>query len=83
MADVTIQNKSTNKRLTWKGRLEYSNKFTDSHDLEVMLGTELRKAWYDYFSSTAYGYDPKTLTNKPVMFPSEDWARQFRSTPRA
>lgn len=73
-----IQNKSTNKQLTWKGQLEYSNKFTDSHDLEVMLGTELRKTWYDYFSSTAYGYDPKTLTNKPVMFPNEDWARQFQ-----
>ena len=72
-----IQNKSTNKQLTWKAQLEYDNKFADKHELEVMLGTELRKTWYDYFSSTAYGYDPKTLTNKPVMFPNEEWARQF------
>lgn len=72
-----IQNKSTNKQLTWKGQVEYKNRFADRHELEVMAGSELRKTWYDYFSSTAYGYDPKTLTNKPVMFPSEDWARQF------
>ncbi len=72
-----IQNKSTNKQLTWKAQLEYDNNFGDAHELEVMLGTELRKTWYDYFSSTAYGYDPKTLTNKPVIFPNESWARQF------
>lgn len=72
-----IQNKSTNKQLTWKGQLEYNDRLGDAHELEVMLGTELRRTWYDYFSSTAYGYDPKTLTNKPVIFPSEEWARQF------
>lgn len=72
-----IQNKSTNKQLTWKAQLEYDNNFGDAHELELMLGTELRKTWYDYFSSTAYGYDPKTLTNKPVIFPNESWARQF------
>lgn len=72
-----LQNKSTNKQLTWKGQLEYRHSFTNKHETELMLGTELRKTWYDYFSSTAYGYDPKTLTNKPVMFPNESWARQF------
>ena len=72
-----IQNKSTNKQLTWKAQLEYNDKYGTDHELEVMLGTELRKTWYDYFSSTAYGYDPKTLTNKPVIFPNETWARQF------
>ena len=45
--------------------------------LELMAGSEIRKTWYDYFSSTAYGYDPKTLTNKPVIFPNESWARTF------
>ena len=72
-----IQNKSTNKQLTWKAQLEYSDRFADNHELEVMLGTELRKTWYDYFSSTAYGYDPKTLMNKPVMFPDESWAKRY------
>lgn len=72
-----IQNKATNKQLTWKGQLEFNRRFAANHELEVMLGSELRKTWYDYFSSTAYGYDPRTLTNKPVIFPNEQWARQF------
>lgn len=72
-----IQNKSTNKQITWKGQIEYSDQLATDHELEGMVGTEIRKTWYDYFMSTAYGYDPKTLTNKPVIFPNESWARQF------
>lgn len=46
-------------------------------ELEIMAGSELRKTWYDAFSTTAYGYDRKTLTSKPVIFPNESWARTF------
>lgn len=72
-----LQSKSNSKQLTWKAQAEYSNEFNQRHELEAMIGTEIRKTWYDYFSSTAYGYDRKTLTSKPVIFPNESWARQF------
>lgn len=72
-----IQNRSTNKQLTWKAQVDYNQKFNGVHDVEAMVGTEIRKTWYDYFSSTAYGYDKKTLTSKPVIFPNESWARTF------
>jgi len=71
------QSKSTNKQINWKAQLEFSKRLASAHELEVMVGTEIRKTWYDSFSSTAYGYDRKTLTNKPVIFPSESWARTF------
>lgn len=72
-----IQNTSVNKQLNWKGQLEFRKAFSKMQELEVMAGSELRKTWYDSFSSTAYGYDRKTLTNKPVIFPNESWARTF------
>ncbi len=72
-----VQNTSTNKQLTWKAQLEFAKRFGLSHDLELMAGTELRKTWYKAFSSTAYGYDRKTLTSKPVIFPNESWAKTF------
>ncbi len=72
-----LQSKSTNKQVTWKAQVEYSDDFGENHELEGMVGTEIRKTWYDYFSSTAYGYDRKTLTSKPVIFPNESWARTF------
>ena len=63
--------------MNWKAQVEYGHTFSRNHDVEAMLGTEIRKTWYDYFSSTAYGYDKKTLTSKPVIFPNESWARQY------
>ncbi len=72
-----VQNTSNNKQLTWKAQIEFAKRFGLSHDLELLGGTEIRKTWYDAFSSTAYGYDRKTLTSKPVIFPNESWARTF------
>lgn len=72
-----VQSKSTNKQLNWKAQAEFGKRFGLNHELELMAGTEIRKTWYDSNSSTAYGYDPKTLTNKPVIFPNESWARTF------
>ena len=36
--------------------------------VQVMTGSELRKNWYDAIAINAYGYDPKTLTTKPIIF---------------
>lgn len=72
-----LQSKSTSKQINWKAQIEFSKRLAPDHELEAMVGTEIRKTWYDYFSSTAYGYDRKTLTSKPVIFPNESWARTF------
>lgn len=72
-----IQNSSINKQVNWKGQLEFRKDLASMSELELMAGSELRKTWYDAFSTTAYGYDRKTLTSKPVLFPNEAWARTF------
>lgn len=72
-----VQSKSSNKQINWKAQIEFNKRLAVNHELEAMVGTEIRKTWYDYFSSTAYGYDRKTLTSKPVIFPNESWARIF------
>lgn len=72
-----LQSKSTSKQINWKAQIEFSKRLAPDHELEAMAGTEIRKTWYDSFSSTAYGYDRKTLTSKPVIFPNESWARTF------
>lgn len=68
---------STNSQITWKLQGEYSAKFNKIHEVEAMVGTEIRKTWYKSTTSTGYGFDRKTLTTKPVIFPNEDWARQY------
>ncbi|MDV3108275.1 SusC/RagA family TonB-linked outer membrane protein [Bacteroides fragilis] len=68
---------NTNSQITWKAMGEYRDSFNDIHELEVMVGTELRKTWYETLFSAGYGFDRQTLTTKPVVFPDEDRARQF------
>ena len=70
-------NQTTNSQLTWKSMAEYRDVYKDVHELEIMVGSELRKTWYETMFSAGYGFDPKTLTTKPVLFPTENHARSF------
>lgn len=68
---------STQRQVTWKLQGEYSQRFADIHEVELMAGSEIRKTWYESVSSTGYGYDRKTLQTKPVIYPNEDWADDY------
>ena len=69
---------NSNSQITWKAMGEYRDSFNDIHELEVMAGTELRKTWYETLFSAGYGFDRKTLTTKPVIFPNESYATSFQ-----
>ncbi len=56
---------------------EYAHRFNKVHDLEVMAGTEVRRLKSSSLYSAAYGYDARTLTTQPVLFPTEDLGRQY------
>lgn len=68
---------SSNSQVNWKSQAEYRDSYNDIHEFEMMVGTEIRKTWYSSLTSTGYGYDRKTLTTKPVIFPNESWARSY------
>lgn len=68
---------SSNSQVNWKAQAEYRDSYSDIHEWEVMAGTEVRKTWYSSMGSTGYGFDRKTLSTKPVIFPNETWARSF------
>ena len=61
----------------WKAMLEWSRRFKEIHDVEVMLGTEVRHNEAESLYSAAYGYDPRTLTTQPVIFPSQNIAENY------
>lgn len=59
---------------TWKAMAEYQNRFKDIHELELMVGTEIRHNEDKSLYSAVYGYDARTLTSKPIIFPNEEKA---------
>jgi len=73
-----INNFSENtQQWNWKNMLNFSRVFNEWHDLDVMLGSELRRNRNDRLSSAAYGYDNKTLVTQPVLFPDEEAANMY------
>ncbi len=62
---------------TWKAMAEYQNRFKEIHDLELMAGVELRHNEDKSLYSAAYGYDRRTLTSVPIIFPTEQMARNL------
>ena len=70
------QTEAHSSQWTWKAMAEYAHRFNKVHDLEVMAGTEVRRLKSSSLYSAAYGYDARTLTTQPVLFPTEDLGRQ-------
>ena len=62
---------------TWKAQAEYSQTFGSLHNVGLMLGTEVRHSNDNSIYSVAYGYDRRTLTVQPVVFPSQSWAESY------
>lgn len=62
---------------TWKGMLEMQRQFGDDHEVQFMLGSEIRHVDANSVYTAAYGYDPRTLTTQTVYFPSENYASLF------
>jgi TonB-linked SusC/RagA family outer membrane protein len=72
----TVSNDNTSQ-ITGKFMAEYRNSWRNTHEMEIMLGNELRKNRYEQVTATGYGFDRKTLTTKPVIYPRESDARDF------
>lgn len=68
---------SHSRQWTWKAMLEWNRVFDRIHDVELMAGTEVRRTKDESLWSAAYGYDARTLTSQPVIFPSESIAEQY------
>lgn len=68
---------SHTKQWIWKAMLEWTERFNEIHDVELMGGTEVRHVDESAVMSTAYGYDDHTLTTQPVLFPSQSVAEHY------
>lgn len=71
------QTEYNNLQWLWKAMLEWNQRFKEIHNVEVMLGTEVRHNEAQSLYSAVYGYDARTLTSQPVIFPSQSVAELY------
>ncbi|MBD1421583.1 SusC/RagA family TonB-linked outer membrane protein [Sphingobacterium chuzhouense] len=66
-----IENTSTSAfQYNWKSFLNYNTTFGERHELDLMGGTELRRSKNTMISTKGFGFNPVTLTTKPLIFPN-------------
>ncbi|MGZ2371612.1 SusC/RagA family TonB-linked outer membrane protein [Ancylomarina sp. YFZ004] len=61
----------------FKNMLEFKTLLNDKHEIEVMVGNELRQTEYTQVFSAAYGWNAASMTSKPIVFRDETDAKAF------
>ena len=70
-----VKNTASNAfQYTLKNMLRYRGELGEQHELEVMVGNELRRNREKITFAAAYGYDDNTLTIKPLIYPDASYA---------
>lgn len=65
-----IQNWNNNFfQYNFRTQAEYSKRFNEMHDLDLMGGVEIRSNTSTNIHTKGFGFDARTLTTKPVNFP--------------
>jgi len=62
----------------WKNMLEYNSTIAEKHEVDLMVGNELRKTSSKDINTTGYGFDASTLTTRSIIFPTEDDAKEYK-----
>lgn len=71
----TINNQNTSFfQYNWKNVLEYNKVFNQKHELDLLLGSELRRNKNTDILTRAFGFNERTLTNQNIIFPNSDRA---------
>ena len=66
-----IQNATTDmNQYQWKLQGEFNKYFAEKHEVNVMAGLEMRGNKTTTIQTKGFGYDPNSLTTKPLVFPT-------------
>lgn len=53
----------------WKNQIFLHHIFAEKHDLDFMAGVELRRNTFTNIQTKGFGFDPASLTTKPLILP--------------
>ncbi|MBE8726691.1 SusC/RagA family TonB-linked outer membrane protein [Flavobacterium hungaricum] len=72
-----IQNSNTDFfQYNLKTMVNYSKRIGEKHEIEAMIGNELRRNYNTYVSTKGFGFNDKTLTTQQIVFPNAGFAKE-------
>lgn len=66
-----------NTSYTWKNILEWNKSINELHEVDVMLGSEIRESKMSSINATTFGWNPNGLRDEQVIFPNESARKEF------
>jgi len=70
-----IQNSNTDFfQYNLKTMVNYSKTLGEKHEIEAMVGNELRRTYNTNIATKGFGFDENTLTTQQIIFPNSDFA---------
>ncbi|UII28193.1 SusC/RagA family TonB-linked outer membrane protein [Fulvivirga maritima] len=60
----------------WKSQLQYNTFIGDKHEVDALIGSELRRSDSKLINTQGFGYDENALTTTPIIFPNESDANE-------
>lgn len=59
----------------WKLQAEFARTFAERHEVDVMVGYEMRGDKSTDIHTKGFGFDSKSLTTQPIVFPDASYAK--------
>lgn len=53
----------------WRNQAFFQKRFAERHDVDMMIGMEMRRNNYTEVHTKGFGFDPNSMTTKPMVFP--------------
>lgn len=74
-----IQNQNTSLfQYNWKSVAEYKTVINEKHEIEALVGSELRRNKTESIFTKGFGFNEQTLTNQNIIFPTTDFANNAK-----
>lgn len=71
-----IQNSNTDFfQYNLKTMVSYKTEIAEKHEIEAMVGNELRRNYTTSVSTKGFGFDEKNLTTQQIIFPTTNFAK--------
>lgn len=76
-----IENKVADlQQYTWKVQGQYTKRFAQKHEMDLMAGLELRQSTNENIQTKGFGYSSKTLRTIAINFPDSDRGNELANS---
>ncbi|GIM57678.1 SusC/RagA family TonB-linked outer membrane protein [Capnocytophaga canimorsus] len=72
--DIKINDETKFFQYNWKSTIQYGVKFNNSHEFDILIGSEFRRDNYLKINKKEFGYNAQNMSYLPIVYPTPERA---------